>query len=230
MSMNENISNPQVIDDLFYKKANLFIKEISCESDTSFKIHDGSKNVILSCPHAVAHVREGIIRSFEPETGVLAKLLNEYESYPIIIKTKNENDDANYDEKSLYKDALINYIKEKNIKGLLDLHLLSSNRVESINIGTGKNKNFNNELLIDQIQRIFDSYDLGVISIDHPFSASRPTTISSYIHSQCMIPTLQIEINSSLVFPKTGEDYKNSRLHEVYLALKEVLSFLVKTL
>ena len=70
----------------------------SQEHSSSFQLKSGVGGVMISAPHAVEQTRNGRIKCAESQTGALAKMLHEQLHCPIIYKTKNMGDDANYDE------------------------------------------------------------------------------------------------------------------------------------
>lgn len=181
----------------------------------SFKLLEGQGFIIVSSPHSVEHTREGIIKFAEPQTGVLACLLHDELNCPVIYKTKNCNDDANYDENSIYKDAIISYIESSNIKFLIDLHQLSPKREINIDFGTSNFNNLKDIKIFNIILYEFTNQNIGSIQIDEPFSASYPYTISSYVHNMCKIQSIQIEINSKLLYGELADKY----FEKVYLAL-----------
>ena len=102
-----------------------------------FVIKEGVGAVMVSAPHSVSQTRAGRIKQAEPQTGALALLLRENLKCPVICKTANSGDDANFDMVSSYKTALAEYIKNNEIAFLLDLHQLSQKREIAIDIGTG---------------------------------------------------------------------------------------------
>ena len=167
--------------------------------ERSFILLEGNCPVMLSAPHAVEHVREGRVRYPEPQTAELAKVLHARLDCPIIYKTVNEGDDANYDEVSPYKQVLAEYICGQGIKLLLDLHQMAGFRQEQICIGTGRFVNIDDKCLVEKFVEIFRAKGLEHVSVDIPFAASYPYTVSSHIHRECKIPCVQIEINSNLL-------------------------------
>ncbi|MBQ7934605.1 MAG: N-formylglutamate amidohydrolase [Lachnospiraceae bacterium] len=164
---------------------------------------EGNSKVMVSAPHAVEHTREGKIRYPEPETAQLAKQLHERLDCPIIYKTANAEDDANYDEKCSYKEALAAYVREHDIRFLIDLHQMAGFRKEQICIGTGYGRNLTEDFDLEACRTPFKERGLEV-SIDSPFAASYPYTVAAYIHRECGIPCLQIEINSNLLREGNG--------------------------
>ena len=120
--------------------------------------------------------------------------------YSVLVKTKNCNDDANYDIKSEYKRFLSKYIKENNIKYLIDLHGMSKKRDVLISLGTCFGANSDKSLeLTNRFIKIANGNGINAeeIRIDFPFFASK-RTVSSTINRRNKIETLQIEINSKV--------------------------------
>ena len=109
-------------------------------------------------------------------------------------KQKNCDDDANFDENSLYKTNLQEYIKRNNIKYLLDFHGLSKKRGIDVNFGThlGQNIKTNEKLFNDLSQKIKKLH--LVTTTDNPFWGGAQT-VSGYISKNTGIWTIQIEIN-----------------------------------
>lgn len=173
---------------------------ITTNLSDSYKILDGEKKVMISAPHCVEQTRNGHIKLAEPQTLYIANELHTSLSCPIIYKTANCNDDANYDTECAYKSVLADYIKTHNIRWLLDLHQMASHRENDIDLGTGRGKNFTDTEALKTISDIFKSFEIQNVVYDHLFSASYPFTVSSYISRSCKIQCLQIEINSSIVY------------------------------
>lgn len=167
--------------------------------DRDFIILNGSKKIIFSAPHAVEQIRNGKIKYAEPDTAEIAKQLNLL-GFPCIIKTKNNSDDANFDKKSIYKEALREYVEKENIMALIDLHEMSQTREQTICLGTGGDNCLNllgNYYVEQKLQAYFSKYFENV-AINDPFKASYPYTVSRYISKVCNIPCIQVEINCNL--------------------------------
>lgn len=173
------------------------LKKYQKQGRNSFEILEGNGNnqFLISAPHAVEQTREGKQKYPEPDTAVIAHLLNKHYGYSIITKTKNCNDDANYDEKSDYKEAVKFFCEKNKPLLLIDLHGLSKNKKNIINIGTnyGININNDNEMLSDFFY-IFGKYGIHKIMTDYPYHAKK-NTVSNYIHSQLDQKAIQLEIN-----------------------------------
>ncbi len=199
------------------QKFRKFENYFAAEHENSFELIGGVGTVIISAPHSVEQTRGGIIKYAEPQTGALALCLNDDIGCPVIYKTKNCGDDANYDKVSTYRQALAEYIKGNGILYLIDLHLLSPRRTALINIGTAGMKNVSDAESVGIVCSAFAERGLSV-SIDRPFSGGYVNTVSSAMHRQCGITCMQIEINSKLVY---GCAF--STIQSVYDALKEAV-------
>ena len=176
--------------------------------DHVFLIGENSK-VILSAPHGVSQVRNGKEKYQEPGTVSTTLHLQKICGCHAIFKTKNNNDDANYDEKSQYKEDLKKYIKENNIKYVLDIHSLSKDRKCDINLGTWHGKNVECDINLYR-EFVKDLCDAGFnVYLDVPFGAGPRTVSGSMKDAFDKIWTIQIEINSKIAWYKSGfEKYK----------------------
>ena len=183
----------------------------------SFVIKPGEGGIMFSAPHSVEQFREGKIKYSERQTGILVEMLHKELGCPIIKKTANYNDDANYDPVCAYKDALAKYVSDNKIHFLVDLHQLSPSRDVMVNLGTGEWKNLNNITLLNIFMSSFSKHNLGIIQVDEPFDGSYDHTVSSTIHRKCSIPCIQIELNSRLVH----QEYDEYSLEAVYKSLCE---------
>ena len=203
-----------MFDNKLFEKFEDFFKS---SHQNSFELSEGKGIVMVSAPHSVEQTRLGKTKFAEPQSGALAKMLNLNVECPVIYKTSNCKDDANYDEISPYKDFMVDYVKKNNIKLVLDLHQLSAHRNIDINIGTGKMKNVKNESYLRIASQAFSKNDFGV-HIDTPYEASYAFTVSSYVSSKCDITCLQIEINSKLL----KSSFETCRVQEIYDILEKI--------
>ncbi len=187
--------------------------------EDSFQLKEGKGVVMISAPHSVEQTRKGAVKYAEPQTGILALLLHDELNCPVIYKTKNDNDDANFDVKSPYKEALVKYIKENKILFLLDLHQLAPRRKASVNFGIANFRNMDSSRCLSVFIEEFSRQSLGRIQVDSPYGAFSPYTVSSYVRHHNKIQTIQIEINSKLLYGDSSE----SNFRKVYIALKNII-------
>ena len=202
-------------------------KNFLTNEKTSFEIITGNNSIIFSAPHNVMQVRNLQIKPLDLGTGhLLLNIVNKTNSHGI-IKTNCvceigvKDDDANFEENHPYKIALSNYIKQHNIKYLIDLHSMEKDRPEQIKLGINGGENIqHNETVLNTIKDIF--YNNGfLVSIDMPFNAGEGT-ISNYIEKTNNIFALQIEINSKLIHLK---DPRN-QFYKITTTLQEITTYL----
>lgn len=183
---------------------------------------EGEGKVLLSCPHCVEHFRNGEPKAREPETVVIAYFINKNLNYPYIYKVKSDMEDANFDKVSKYKDAVVQYIKENDIKLFVDFHQLDGKRIENINLGIAHGNNMSDKRIVDQFVKSFSENNIEHVTIDMPFSASGENVLSTYVHNNTNIDTIQIEINSSLVYDNVdGFNNTLDALIKTFYNLKE---------
>ena len=188
------------------------------EHECSFELLSGYGKVMLSAPHSVEQTRNGKRKVAEPLSGAITRLLHDDTGCPVIYKTRNCGDDANYDEISSYKTALADYIQQNGIRFVLDLHQLSHARTQKINVGTGAYKNVAKPY-VDLAVDVFEKRKVGLVQVGKPFDARYPFTVSSYIARTCGISCMQIEINSGLFD-------LDATLKDVYEGVKELIQTL----
>ena len=180
----------------------------------------GSLPIMISAPHTVSQMRNGKAKKSESYTGVMASLLHKNEDFHAIIKTRNLQDDANFDRHSLYRDELISYINRHSIKLLIDLHVMHASKSNILEIATGNGKNIHGQWeLINEMTTIAMNHGITNIGIDHKFRALNPNCVSAHIANQCQIPTLQVEMNWGYI--KTNKE-NHQGFKSVYEFLKNM--------
>ena len=184
--------------------------DIQSQNFFTFKILKNKSKIMISAPHSVKHIRQWELLPQDLLTWWLVIYLWKRLNIPVIYPTSYKVWDPNFDEneKSEYKQALAKYIKENDIKLLIDLHGCCSFRDSSIELGTGWEWNPNllwHLDILNTIEKLLnDSLKSCIQHIGKPvtkntiFSASRETTVSVFISKECKIPTIQIEINKEL--------------------------------
>lgn len=178
----------------------------------------------MSSPHSHKQFREGKIKAREFRTGTLAKEVSAKTKSCCIYRSKFAKNDPNYDKKSTYKDQLVDFIKENDIKLLIDIHGMRASRKEDICIGTGFGKNLlGKEFLVEKVKKIFEKNGFKNVTIDDPFNASYPYTVSSYISRTAHIPCIQIELNSKYTH-KFYETFDYEKLVKCFTEIVNELS------
>jgi hypothetical protein len=173
-----------------------FIKELYDNEANGYKIEKGNGKIMLSSPHSVSQIRNGKTKIGEYRTGLIVKEINRINNNSVIYKTKNLNDDANYDSKCKFKNRLLEYLNSnKDIKMIIDLHISSDKKEYDIDIGTGNGNNICHrqdvlELMVNKLKSIYTN-----TYVDNTFPASYKHTVSSTVSRILNIPSFQIEVN-----------------------------------
>lgn len=196
---------------------------LKINSKESFVIEEGEVPFFVSAPHGVSQVRLGKPKYREPGSLAVALELKKRTDAFLIAKTKNCNDDANFDAVSPYKEELKRQIKNQKIKYLIDLHGLKKTRKIDINIGTNFGQNIKkNEKLFDFLLNGFKQRNFNV-SVDQPFSGD-VDTVAGNVAKNCGIWTVQIEINCKY----TNEKRYEQRLIDILEIIKQTIDFACK--
>ena len=197
-----------------------------------YKLHDtndhttiinNESGVMLSCPHGVSQVRNGIKKVAEIGAGALTLELQSLTKANAIFKTKNNFDDANFDEDCPYKQSAIALIKKYNIKYFLDFHGLASFREMDINLGCNFGQNVKaNFHAFDSLEKALVNNGFKV-TIDTPFKAGL-NTMANFVRENANIFALQIEVNSGI----TNVSKNHKKLKLLIAVLEDYINYLQK--
>ena len=166
----------------------------------SFEVLAGEGKVLLSAPHAMLQTRNGSIKCAERFTGMLCRMTHERTSCPVIYKTRHLRDDANHDPVSDYRDALCRFVKQNDIRLVIDLHQMKPERITDVCIGTGHGRNLvGHPQLTGAVDKVLRDHGIQKITVDDPFAATNPNTVCATVASRCKIPAVQMEINTRLL-------------------------------
>ena len=183
----------------------------------------GSIPIILSAPHSVNQIRNGKLKVADGFTGGIAKYLAKACHTSYIIKTFNNQDDANYDiEENPYKEKILEMIDKNNSKLLLDIHGCSNRHRFHIDIGTDDGNNIKGR--DDLIQELVDSLkEAGIdkIQVNKKFKAHPINTISKTIATKTNIPCIQIEIANYYRIPIRQN---RQRVEQIIIALSNFIT------
>lgn len=165
---------------------------ISINAD--FEILTGTGNVMISMPHTTNHLRKGAVKYGEVLTGAIGLYLHQTTGCHCIYTKKKPIEDPNFDSPSRYKNDLAQYIKKNNVSLLIDLHGAALKWFFSVDLGTAKGQT----IALDKLQRmisLFEQQGINDVVVDEVFTASNIATVTNYIHNQCSIDCVQVEIN-----------------------------------
>ena len=162
----------------------------------SFEIIEGKIPILISAPHSVRQFRNGKIKAKDSYTGAIAIILQKEINCYCIYKTKNNNDDANYDlENNNYKEELLKIINKNKIKLLLDIHGASDRYGFGIDIATDNQINLNGkEITLKILKETLEEFKINDVVTDKIFRAHSDRTICKTISNRTKIPCIELEI------------------------------------
>lgn len=160
-------------------------------------VFEGSVPVLLSVPHAVPHLRNGVEKKGEINTDVLGFILNERTGCHVFVNAGVEGD-PNNDLSNSYKEELLKYVEGHGIALVIDLHGASADRDFDIELGTAGGRN-----VLDFEESVEAFVSLATLSgyrtsVDVFFPADGINRVSSFISSKASVPAIQMEINRML--------------------------------
>lgn len=173
-----------------------FKKEI-CELEKFNGIFDyllvkGEIPVLITAPHTMKQVRkDGSIKYSEPFTKAIALYLNKVCGSSCLIKIKDTGMDSNRDNHDEFKEDLVNFVKDNDIKLVIDLHGADRNRDFDVEFGTMNNLSAD----ISTIKELEEAFvHNGIVNVEHnnPFKGG---AITQYLYNVKNVEVIQLEIN-----------------------------------
>lgn len=152
----------------------------------------GEIPVLISAPHTMKQIRkDGSIKPGEIFTKAIAMYLNEVCKSSYLIKVLDTGLDSNRDNHDEFKTDLINFVKDNDIKLVIDIHGADRNRDFDVEFGTMNNLTAD----ITTIRELEKSFiQNGIINIEHnnPFKGG---AITQYLYNIKDVEAIQLEIN-----------------------------------
>ena len=184
---------------------------LSSNRDVDHVVLVGEGNVLLSAPHGVNQVRLGREKFKEIGSLATALYLHKKTKAHLIAKTKNNSDDANFDNDCKYRKTLSKLIEKKEIKYLIDIHGLAKRRECDVNLGIHLGKNIQTKTSAFEKLKEMLTTDGFSVSIDQPFMAGSQTIAGGMKDKFSYLWTIQIEINIAITNEKENFE-KYSRI------------------
>ncbi|HLW02690.1 MAG TPA: N-formylglutamate amidohydrolase [Ktedonobacterales bacterium] len=166
-------------------------------------VKKGNLPLIFSAPHAVIHPRSGKEKGREWYTGTLALQVASFTGASAIVYARTSNEDPNYDPPGPYKEALRSLVEETQPICVLDLHGMAKGYAKDVCIGIIGGKSLREkEWILERLQDSFAAHDM-TMTIDTPFNAGHPHTITFFTSTKLSTPALQLEIDGRFREPGT---------------------------
>lgn len=157
-------------------------------------IIQGTIPILVSVPHAVPHIRKGEAKTEEINTDVLGFMLNANAGCHLFVNA-GVGGDPNDDASSIYKDVLLQYVKEHQISMVIDIHGASSDRNFDYEVGTADGRNIKEFKECLPVFLNLASLEKKNAVVDTYFPAYSLTRIASHISEHASVPSIQLEIN-----------------------------------
>ncbi|MDA2919792.1 gamma-glutamylcyclotransferase [Desulfobacterota bacterium AH_259_B03_O07] len=162
----------------------------------------GDLPILITAPHATAHIRMKKLKEEEISTGAISVILHSLKGSHALYTHRASTIDANFYDQSTFKEELRTIVKKFGIKLVLDIHGTSTKRNDDIYPGVGINREFliGNDIYLDNLFQAAQDNNICVGGLD-VFPASRQMTVTKYLARELGIPAMQIEINERLRIP-----------------------------
>ncbi|MGB7293118.1 MAG: gamma-glutamylcyclotransferase family protein [Thermodesulfobacteriota bacterium] len=190
--------------------------------DSSGSIHvRGVAPILVTAPHACAHVRMNKLKNQEKFTGSLAVILHSITGSHAFYTHRASEIDPNFYDESPFKKQIARIVKEFGIRFVLDIHGTSTAKTGDVFPGVGIDKEFllGNDSLLDRLVKGSERFGIRLGS-SKIFPASRQMTVTKFAARTLGIPGMQIEISERLRTP----DKFPKRFDELVRFLADFLS------
>lgn len=156
-----------------------FINEIKYlenqKFDSEYIIRIGGIPILFVASHTMNQIRnDNTLKLAEPYTKAIALYLNKYYSAHSMVKIKDTGLDSNRDNHDKFKDDLIKYVKNNNIKIVIDLHGAKKEREFDVEFGTLNNLTADYST-IKELEEAFKENNIFNIYHNKPFKGGSIT-------------------------------------------------------
>lgn len=157
-----------------------------------FIVKKGGLPILFTAPHTMKQVKEnGEIKFPESYTKAIAMYLNKYFDTSYMIKIKDTGLDANRDNNDEFKKEMIDFIKDNNIKLVIDLHGASPKREFDVEFGTLDDLTASINT-VKTLEKSFTENGIAKVEYNNPFKGG---AITQYIYKFTKAEVVQVEIN-----------------------------------
>jgi len=161
-----------------------------------FSVIEGTSTVLISAPHATAHIREGKSRFADAGTGALAVMLNKLARTTVIYTTRQSPSDPNFYDHNEYKTALSHLIDNRRPRLVLDLHASHYYRPYDVDFGTMDGRSIMGHTgWLRRLGEYLTAVGVRDFSQDY-FPASKDQTVTKFVRGKG-VPCVQMELNET---------------------------------
>jgi gamma-glutamylcyclotransferase (GGCT)/AIG2-like uncharacterized protein YtfP len=180
-------------------------KEHPGEDSDGIHYIKGRVPVLVTAPHATAHVRMGKLKRQEFYTGALTVLLHSVTGCHALYAGRLSSLDPNYTDESPFKAKLSEIAGRSGLEFLIDIHGTGSERPGDVFPGVGVNREFlkGRPGSLGELGLAARSNGISLGPLD-VFPAARQKTVTRFAATELSIPSMQLEINRNLRRPESA--------------------------
>lgn len=161
--------------------------------DTDYIVRKGNIPILFTASHTMKQIREdGSIKLNEPYTKAIALYLNKHFNVNAMVKIHDTGLDSNKDNRDEFKIELLRFIKNNNIKLVIDLHGSDESRDFDIEFGTLNNLSADFSI-IKELKEAFTENGIHKVIYNNPFKGG---AITKYVCGLKDVDVIQVEINA----------------------------------
>lgn len=159
----------------------------------------GVAPILVTAPHACAHIRMSRLKREEKFTGALAVVIHSITGSHALYTHRASDVDPNFCDESPFKDRISEIVKRFGIRFVLDIHGTSTAKPGDVFPGVGSHHEFllgNESLLL----RLVEGSERCALRLGSSkiFPASRQMTVTKFVARKLGVPGMQIEISEEL--------------------------------
>ncbi len=163
------------------------------EFDADYVIKKGTLPILLTAPHTMKQVRtDGTVKANEPYTKAIALYLHQHCGVHAMVKIKDTGLDANRENYDKFKTELLRFIKDNQIKLVIDLHGANASRDFDIEFGTLNNLSVD-FATVRELEEAFTENGISNVKYNDPFKGG---AITETVCGLKDVDVVQIEINA----------------------------------
>jgi hypothetical protein len=206
----------EILRRLIELEADVRYQEPPAPGELGWGITCGRIPVLLSAPHAAAHIREGRLKEEDEYTAGFVRLVAEISGAYTMYARRQSNEDPNRPVDSAYKRELGRLVQEHGLRFVLDIHGAVSHTDFGVALGTinGESCPVQFDLILDTLRQFGlrqDAEGLNRLDVDDAYSARGAGTITRFASQTLGVPAAQFEINGHLRIVERRDDATKKR-------------------
>lgn len=178
-------------------------RELPPQGTPWFELLEGKSRVLVTAPHATAHLRGERLKGSDLGTGALAVVLNRLAEAPALYTTWAAPSDPSFYDDNPFKERLAALVRQRKPGLVLDLHASREDRPYDLDFGTLRGDSLRGRtVLLDKLRRQLRAAGLQNLS-DNAFAGERQATVVRFLYREG-VPCVQLEINARWLRPEEG--------------------------